>query len=563
MPLQTEFPLLGGSGVALVGGGVEVSYTELTELALSFSERLGERKRVIFLETSNTVQAIAAWLGCVAGGHVVHPYAVGEVELAERRKSVFEPNVCITSSERVCELNWRHERPHQLHPDLRVLLATSGSTGAPKFVKLSEHNLLSNAASIAQYLGLGPAERAATTLDFAHAFGLSVITSHLISGGSLLLTQASIYEDAFWQAFAAGSATSFSGVPYSFEMLRRSNEWAKHPNLTHVAQAGGRLEPDLVRHFSRLGQDNGWRFQVMYGQTEASPRMAYLPPELAATRPDCIGIAIPGGKLEILDANDAIVTTPGTTGELVYSGPNVMMGYASSLDDLATDDTPEFLRTGDLGQFDEQGLFRIVGRASRFVKPFGIRVGLDDAQAIARESAPSAICVGDDNHIVVAVLPCDEAAAEGVAAAISRQYLLPLRVIHALTLDEMPLLASGKIDYKAILERAGADAPTPLKPDHQSAWPFGRPFLKRFAYEFTGIVGLRRVRWDGVEAIYSTFLGGTVSSEDQSFRDLAGDSLSYVSTQLALEDYLGVLPEDWERRSIRDLENLRYAHNGI
>jgi acyl-CoA synthetase (AMP-forming)/AMP-acid ligase II len=558
--MDSRFALLGGSGVAIVNGDTETSYASLLVSALRYRDMLGEQRRLIFLETSNSVDAIAAYLGCMMGGHVVHLYAGSEMLAARQRAASLRPNVRIAPTDGVYRLDWIGDEQHRLHPDLRVLLATSGSTSAAKFVKLSERNLLSNAEAIADYLNLGPAERAATTLDFAHAFGLSVVNAHLFSGGSLMLTDKSVIKSEFWDEFRRHGATNFSGVPFSFEMLKSNDAWASNPAITHVAQAGGRLAPDLVRHYAKLGEANGWRFHVMYGQTEASPRMAHLPPELAVAYPDCIGVAIPGGTIQILDEDGAPVTKANVPGELCYSGPNVMMGYVTAPEDLATDETPARLGTGDIAQRNEHGLYRIVGRASRFVKPFGIRVGLDDAQAVARVTAPSAICVGDDQRIVVAVLEQEAGApVDDAIAAIAERFALPRFIFQSLILEAMPLLSSGKIDYRTLLESA---APVPASRQPDTGFPgLIKTFARRFAFEFTGIVGLRREEWESVEAIYETFVGVKPSSSEQSFRDLAGDSLSYVSTQLALEDYLGPLPDDWESKSIRELQTNRHDHH--
>ncbi len=176
---------------------------------------------------------------------------------------------------------------YDLHPDLALLLSTSGSTGSPKLVRLSHTNLRSNAASIADYLGLTPDDVAVSTLPLSYCYGLSVLTSHLLARASLLLSEDSVTTHSLWDLAARHGATSFAGVPHTFELLERSGRAEALPRtLRYVTQAGGRLDPADVRRWVRHGQARGFDFVVMYGQTEATARMAWLPPSLAAERPD-------------------------------------------------------------------------------------------------------------------------------------------------------------------------------------------------------------------------------------------------------------------------------------
>lgn len=182
-----------------------------------------------------------------------------------------------------------------IHPELRLLLSTSGSTGARKFVRLSANNLASNSISIAKYLNLGPDDCAPTSLPLNYSYGLSILHSYLAVGASILLIDTPILSNAFWESFEKNNCTSFAGVPQSFRLLERSGQlFRKRSLLRYVTQAGGKFDAAEVQRWCNAGHRYGWSFFAMYGQTEASPRIAYLPPHLAADNPDSIGVAIPG-----------------------------------------------------------------------------------------------------------------------------------------------------------------------------------------------------------------------------------------------------------------------------
>ena len=225
--------------VALIAADRHVSYQALLRDADAFAVRLGARRRLVFLQAANTVEAIAAYIGCLRGGHVVHLFGEGDEARLPALLESYRPNVVIHHDDGGQRVESRHEDDLALHPDLAVLLSTSGSTGSPKFVKLSKTNITANAQSIIEYLALDHTERAITTLKFNYSYGLSIIHSHLACGASLVLTDASVTTPGFWPLFEAQGATSFAGVPYTFEMLQRSQEWAKIPGLRYVTQAGG------------------------------------------------------------------------------------------------------------------------------------------------------------------------------------------------------------------------------------------------------------------------------------------------------------------------------------
>ncbi|WP_250509658.1 AMP-binding protein [Caballeronia sp. GACF4] len=349
-----------------------------------------------------------------------------------------------------------------LHADLAMLLATSGSTGSPKLVRLTATNLVANATSIVEYLGLTPDERAITSLPLNYSYGLSVLNSHLRAGASVVLTNRSLMDAAFWRTLNAYGATSLAGVPYSYDMLLRLRlARIDMPSVRTLTQAGGRMRPEKLRDVAQICEKRGIRFFAMYGQTEATARIAYLTPADAALKPASIGQAIPGGRLSLERADGSVIETAGETGELIYAGANVSMGYAECAADFALPDVNRgTLRTGDLAHFDEDGAFFIEGRLHRFLKVFGIRVSLDAVEQLAAELGFECAANGTDERLVIhAVAPdshSNSEAAPSVAWAQSLRSELAQRIgVHASAivvkpLAALPRLPAGKVDHACL-----------------------------------------------------------------------------------------------------------------
>lgn len=495
-----------------------LTYRQLADHVHCAATELAGDRKLVLLQTHNDLATLVHYLGALAGGHVVLPVPSGSDH--SDLLATYRPDIVIDAD----GVHHRGAQHHRLHPDLALLLSTSGSTGSPKLVRLSAGNLLANAESIAEYLDIGDTDCAATTLPMSYCYGLSVIHSHLLRGAALILTDLSVIDDAFWELFGRCRGTSFAGVPYTFDLLDRIGfEAMTLPHLRYITQAGGRLEPERVRTFATLGQRQGWQLFVMYGATEATARMAYLPPDLATTRPEAIGRAIPGGRLRIDGASEATGnqhSSDGEVGELVYQGPNVMMGYARDGADLAAGPGTDELRTGDLARRGADGLFEVVGRANRFAKLFGLRIDLQRVEAALRDRGIGALCTTDDETLVLATI--DDA--QTVRSATADITGLPPGSVRAVTVAELPMLPSGKPDYPAVRAlRAEPAAATPLRG------------------VFADVLHLDP---DSIDA-------------DASFVDLGGNSLSYVTMSVRLERALGQLPHEWQRLPLRELEQLR------
>ncbi|WP_063804252.1 AMP-binding protein [Streptomyces roseifaciens] len=522
-----------GDHTALITPTGEVSYRELAEHVTAVARRLGPRRRLVLLAGANTADALVVHLAALAAGHPVL-LAPDSGSAVESLVAAYDPDVvALPAGDGTWHIDERRAgSAHELHPDLALLLSTSGSTGSPKLVRLSHDNLQANAESISSCLDIRGDDRAATTLPMHYCYGLSVVHSHLLRGAGLILTDLSVSDPRFWDLFRSARGTSFAGVPHTFDLLDRVGFAAMHlPHLRYVTQAGGRLAPERVASYADLGRRAGWDLFVMYGQTEATARMAYLPPELVFAHPRSIGVPVPGGsfRIEPLPGDPA---GPGA-GELVYRGPNVMLGYARTPADLRLGRTVDELRTGDIARRTDSGLYEVIGRSSRFLKILGLRIDPQAVESSLKRCGITACCTGDDERLIVAVTgapPRDLAHLRRLAAGVSG---LPVHTVHVRHFAELPRLATGKPDYRAVRQQARAP-----EAEESSA-------TANEATAMTVTTALCRV--------YAEVLGRTDVTEDSTFVGLGGDSLSYVEMSLRIERTLGRLPAGWHTRPIRDL----------
>ena len=526
-----------GDRPAVLTGGRVLSYSDLAHRVDAFAARLGTVRRLVLLAADNSVESLIAYLAALASGHPIILAPAGNDAGLQSLIGSYDPDVIIRPGaslpgtvpdyrEGPALEEVRPGTRHELHPDLALMLSTSGSTGSPKLVRLSHENVQSNAAAIAAYLNIDADDRAITTLPMSYCYGLSVINSHLLCGAGIVLTELSVVDPCFWDLFRNRRATSFAAVPYTFELLDRVRfADMQLPSLRYVTQAGGRLDPETIVRYSKEGRRNGWKLFVMYGQTEATARMAYLPPHLAATNPGSIGIPVPGGSFRI-------EPVPGLDdGELVYTGPNVMLGYAVTPADLATGRTIHELRTGDLARRHDSGLYEVVGRRSRFVKIVGLRIDLGQVEKMLHNLGLQAACAGTDQKLVAAVEGSHD---ERLLAKTLAQGLgLPRAAVELRCVERLPRLATGKTDYQAVLGLAASqDVPGPATPDPGAGATTAPEDIRRI---FAEALEVRDI------------------DDGDTFVSLGGDSLSYVAASVRLEKALGHLPADWHVTPVGDL----------
>ena len=294
-------------------------------------------------------------------------------------------------------------KPYLINENLSLLLTTSGSTGSPKLVRHKYGNLESNAANVAKVFAWKESEIGICDLPMYYTMGLNVINSHLIVGATVLMIKANLMDPKFWEFIKMNKGTSFCGVPFSYEIMRRIGfEKMDLPNLHTLAEGGGKLTDKMFKWLADICLKSGRRFCATFGTSETSARIAFLDPEMAMKKTGSIGKAIPNGELFLLNA---IEDTDGSfTGELGYRGSNVTMGYAVCKEDLAKGD--EFCgeyHTGDLAKRDADGFYYIIGRKGRFLKLFGLRVSLDETERILKTKFTDCdfVCTGDDQKMCI------------------------------------------------------------------------------------------------------------------------------------------------------------------
>lgn len=445
---ELDFP---GTAV-MTDDGRSLTYAQLAIECDRWSVEAPPRT-LVFLLVKNNLESLVAYVACLRSGIVplmlnadIDGDSLNQLIETYRPFKVFN---CVKRS--VCF--WGSESP-KLHEDLALLLTTSGSTGSPKLVRQSYENIRANTASIVEYLRLDSSERPITTLPMNYTYGLSIINSHLTAGATILLIDKSIMQREFWDFLSVQGATSFGGVPYTYEMLDKLMFFRrKLPSLRTMTQAGGKILPTLHQKFAEYAQREGKNFVVMYGQCEATARMSYLPPEWALEKVGSMGVAIPGGRFSLLDVDGKEIKEPEVVGELVYSGENVTMGYAECAADLAKgDERHGRLMTGDMAKRDADGFYYIVGRKKRFLKIFGNRVNLDETERLIKDAFPGLDCAcgGVDDKMKIYVVVDDDCGMHGIERIrdfVADKTHLNFAAFEVVPVAAIPKNASGKTLY--------------------------------------------------------------------------------------------------------------------
>lgn len=440
----------------------QMTYDEICSFSSNLDLLIPKRSLILAL-CSNTIESIVGYISFIKNKTV--PILVDNSQSQDailKLKKLYEPEFIwmpkqkleyfqnfeiVYSFKNYILIDLKSTSRSNLNENLALLLTTSGSTGSPKLVRLTYKNLSSNAESIIDYLKISKKDRPITTLPMSYSFGLSIINSHLIAGAKILVTSKSLMEKSFWDFLRISKATSMSGVPFTFEILKKLRFFKMEtPYLKTLTQAGGKLNVDLLKEYADFCKLNNKDFYVMYGQTEATARISYVPPEKLLSKIGSIGLSIPGGSLSIVDENMQCIDDANFVGELKYSGPNVSMGYASSKMDLIKgDDNFGELLTGDLAKKDEDNFYFIVGRKKRFVKIYGNRVNLDELEDLIKAVVSDVACAGTDDNLQIYIT--DKKYMDLVKKYVTKKTGLHFKAFNINIIESIPKNLSGKTAY--------------------------------------------------------------------------------------------------------------------
>lgn len=442
-------------------------YQDLAKATLILQDAIGSRN-LVFLVCSNTLDSLIGYTACMNSGNV--PIMLSgdlDDEQIDELYKIYHPNYMYAPVERenlafvdstilkLCNCNryrlykTMNANPIKMHSDLALLLTTSGSTGSPKLVRQTYNNIKANTASIVEYLELDMNERPITTLPMNYTYGLSIINSHLAVGATIYVSDRSLMQREFWNFFKSECITSFGGVPYTFEILKKLRIFRMDlPSLQTMTQAGGKMTPELHKEFAEYAKNTGKRFVVMYGQTEATARMAYLPAEKSLEKVGSMGIAIPGGRFWLVDINGNVIHEENVVGELIYEGENVTMGYAECVSDLEKEDENQgILHTGDMAKMDSDGYYYIVGRKKRFLKIYGKRVNLDEVGIAVKVQFTDVDCVASGKDDSLYVFITDKRKVEDVKCYVREKLHINANALHVVAIDNIPKNEFGKVQF--------------------------------------------------------------------------------------------------------------------
>ena len=464
---------------AIDSQGGQLTYGELRDFAAKIGDckspqttRLMPERSLVFLLVENNVGGIAWTIGNICAGNV--PLILNAHLDEGLYKSLYElyqpPFICVPEgmSEKFINLKIKELYPYEtvatsygytlmktgceacpMNDELSHLLPTSGSTGSPKLVRHKYDNIEAAALNISTFFELSEKDRPLMVLPLYYTMGLSMVFSHLYVGATVLITNLSMTDRNFWKFIKEERATSFTGVPYSYEILNLMRFFRMDlPDLNLLTQGGGRMPKELNLKFAEWCRDNGKKWIATYGQSECTARMAWLPPKWAVEKVGSIGIAVPNGELSLIDMDGHSITTPNTEGEMCYRGKNVTMGYARSREDLLLgDERHGFIRTGDLAYFDEDGCYYIVGRMGRFLKLFGMRVGLDECENIIKSKFQGLECACTGNDEKMLVYLTDENYKDQVKEELVTRLKLVASSFEVRIINEIPKNEAGKTLY--------------------------------------------------------------------------------------------------------------------
>ena len=452
------------SKTCLVINNEEITYKNILDYSLTISKKIKEKSLVVII-CENSYEIIASYIACIKTNSVIIFVDQSLSQLNFNKViTTYKPEYIFCRKKKLINLNYKlvdsfglfnlleakRKEKKKINNNLSILLSTSGTTGSSKFVRISNENLNSNTNQIIESLNINSEHRSITTMPMNYTYGMSIINSHLATGASIVLNNMSFFEKDFWKLLNEKKVTNFGGVPFMYEILERIKFEDKIPkSLKYITQAGGKLTNELFKKVVLLCEKKNLSFISMYGQTEATSRMSYLPWKFAKTKIGSIGKPLKGGNFYIIDKDLNKIKEANQSGQLIYNGKNVSLGYAEKISDLNLGDLNKGkLFTGDLAFKDKEGFYYISGRLKRISKIFGLRINLDELESLINNWGYEIAITSNDEKLFCFF--SKNIQKEAMIEEISKNTGIHKIAIEIKILANIPRNSSGKISYREL-----------------------------------------------------------------------------------------------------------------
>ncbi|KAJ52004.1 acyl-CoA synthetase (AMP-forming)/AMP-acid ligase II [Clostridium tetanomorphum] len=455
-------------------------YSKVENVANTLNNKGLTRKDSVLLISENSIFFIESYFGIIKSGAICVPinpslgqehikYILNslkirhifiEKKLMKNIENLLNEDIEIYTEEDLKKLGdifLNTEIESNKSDDVAVILFTSGSTARPKGVMLTHENLISNTNSIIEYLQLSKVDRIEVVLPFYYCYGTSLLHTHIRVGGSLVINNRFMFPETVLDDIDKYQCTGFAGVPSTFQILLKMSNIKNRsmPSLRYITQAGGRMAKIFIKELMNILPHVD--IYIMYGQTEATARLSYLPPKMLESKMESIGKGIPGTELKVIDKDGKEVNV-GEVGEIVAKGKNIMKGYFNDEEETKRVLKNRYLYTGDLGTVDKDGYIYIVGRGKNIIKSAGNRISpkeIEDVILRINEVIECAVIGIEDDVLGEAVKAFvvlkDKLLNDKYIINYCKNNLPSYKVPKVVTiLDELPKNSSGKVIINAL-----------------------------------------------------------------------------------------------------------------
>ena len=405
--------------VALINENESISYRELIKQSDKIKKEI-ESNSIVLLIADNSSAFVVGYVAFLSKEKTINILVDNSFsdEFIVKIIKTYKPNyIYVSKTKKYFEKKYKNILDYDsyivfktsffIHKELNfknfLLLSTSGTTQSPKFVRLSQENLEDNTLKIANHLNIKKNHTTITTMPMGYSYGLSILNTHLFKGAKIVLNKSTILEKIFWEKIIKHNVNSFGGVPEFYEFLKRIDfQKNLYTSIKYLTQAGGKLQEETLKYFGNICKKKKIKFYVMYGQTEASPRMSLLNWKMFFKKINSIGKPLKGYKMNLVSKNKKLIKKNNQEGEIVFRGKNVSLGYAKSLKDLRTGDiNKKILYTGDIAYRDNDNYYYITGRKKRFIKLFGKRFDLKEIEIFLLSHGIKVRCNLNDSKLTL------------------------------------------------------------------------------------------------------------------------------------------------------------------